>query len=185
VARSYRERLSGELGGVIDELELSELQKHMLRSRWLDQVLWMERASDRARGYYYALRLTTVIGAVAVPALVSLNAVEALEGTLLWVTFALSLLVAVSAAIEEFFHFGERWRHYRRTVEQLKVMGWQFFQLTGPYRRFNPSHTDAYPAFAARVEEALLRDVDVYVTEVVREREEKEKDTDEGRSEPQ
>lgn len=52
----------------------------------------------------------------------------------MWSTFGLSQIVAISAAIEEFFHYGERWRHYRRTVESMKTQGWQFSQLTGPYR---------------------------------------------------
>ncbi|MEH2129003.1 DUF4231 domain-containing protein [Nostoc sp.] len=53
---------------------------------------------------------------------------------IMWSTFGLSQIVAISAAIEEFFHYGERWRHYRRTVESMKTQGWQFSQLTGPYR---------------------------------------------------
>ncbi|MFP3869160.1 MAG: TRAFs-binding domain-containing protein [Desulfobacteraceae bacterium] len=44
-----------------------------------------------------------------------------------WFTFALSLMVAISLAVEEFLRFGERWRHYRRMVESLKNDGGQFF----------------------------------------------------------
>ncbi|MEH2225564.1 DUF4231 domain-containing protein [Nostoc sp.] len=32
---------------------------------------------------------------------------------------------------------------YRRTVESLKTQGWQFSQLTGPYRIY-PSHEQAF-----------------------------------------
>ena len=46
-----------------------------------------------------------------------------------WVTFALSQVVAISAAIEEFFHYGERWRHYRRTAESLKTQGWAILSI--------------------------------------------------------
>ena len=120
---------------------MSGLQKHFLRSRWLDHVLWMEGRAGSARDRYYALRLTTVIGGVIVPA----------------------------AAVEEFFHYGERWLHCRRTAEWLKIEGWQFFQLSGPYRP-DKSHSKAYPAFAGRVEDIIQRDVEVYVTEVVREK---------------
>jgi hypothetical protein len=84
-------------------------------------------------------------------------------------------VVAVSAAIEAFFHFGERWRHYRRTVEWLKSEGWEFFQLGGPYRRYK-SHSDAYSLFATRVEETLQRDIDQYVTQVVQEQPEDKKE---------
>jgi hypothetical protein len=168
---SYDNWLKQELAGLIQKLELDDLKKEFLRSRWLDQVSWMEGRANRARDWYYRLRLCTIIGGLLVPALVSLSASgQAGASVIRWVTFALSLLVAVSAAVEEFFHYGERWRHYRRTVELLKIEGWLFFQSSGLYS--GKSHAEAYPAFAARVEETLQRDIDVYVTQVVKEQKE-------------
>lgn len=168
-ADPYREWLKQDLGGLVDALDLSDLQKHFLRSRWLDQVLWMEGRADNARRLYYGLRLTAIIGGVIVPALVSLNLGGASAFVRL-ITVVLSIVVAVSVAVEEFFHQGERWRHYRRTVESLKIEGWHFFQLSGPYGR-RGGHSELYADFAERVEEILKRDVYVYVTEVVREKE--------------
>ena len=57
----------------------------------------------------------------------------------------------MSAAVEGFFRYGERWRHYRRTAELLKTEGWQFLQLTGHYRR-HIAHGSAYPLFASRID---------------------------------
>jgi len=168
---AYREWLKKDLGTLIEALNLPDLQKHFLRSRWLDQVLWMEGKADRARDWYYRLRLTTIIGGVIIPALVSLNFTAGTAVVVGWITFFVSLLVAISAAVEEFFHYGERWRHYRQTVEALKNEGWQFFQLSGPYRRFE-SHANAYRAFAARVEDISRLDVEAYITNVVREKQE-------------
>jgi hypothetical protein len=185
---SYEQWLKEDLGKLIDTLELTDLQKHCLRSRWLDQILWMEGKANRYRNRYYILRLTTIVGGVIVPALVSLNtpALTGLavgDGTVLglgwiapvagWTAFALSLVVALSAAIEQFFNYGERWRHYRRMVESLKVEGWQFFQLSGPYGG-DRNHADAYSAFATRTEELHQHDVEAYITSVVRERKEDE-----------
>ncbi len=82
-------------------------------------------------------------------------------------------MVAISAAVEEFFHFGERWRHYRRTVELLKIEGWKFFQLSASYDGYK-KHEEAYPDFATRVEEIIESDVEVYITEVVKEKKKKE-----------
>ena len=168
---AYRQWLREDLEALIGSLDLPELQKHFMRSRWMDQVLWMEGKADGARDWYYRLRLTTIVGGVIIPALVSLRFVGEGATVLGWITFFVSLLVAISAAVEEFFHYGERWRHYRRSVELLKNEGWQFFQLSGPYRRFE-SHPDAYRAFAARVEDINRLDVEAYVTEVVREKQE-------------
>ncbi|MHC5732754.1 MAG: DUF4231 domain-containing protein, partial [Nostoc sp.] len=89
----------------------------------------------------------------------------------IWSTFGLSQIVAISAAIEEFFHYGERWRHYRRTVESLKSQGWQFSQLTGPYRKYT-THEEAFNVFAGQVEDIIQRDVEIYATQVVQEKKE-------------
>jgi hypothetical protein len=176
---AYHQWLKKDLGTLIDALELSDLQKHFLRSRWLDQVIWMEGRADNARNWHYRLRLTVIIGGVIIPALVSLNTPALMELNLGGgiaqlvgcITFGLSLMVALSAAVEQFFNYGERWRHYRRMVETLKIEGWQFFQLSGPYHRYK-SHREAYPVFAARTEETNQHDVESYITNIVREKEE-------------
>ncbi|MDH4098302.1 MAG: DUF4231 domain-containing protein, partial [Nitrospira sp.] len=117
----------------------------------------------------------TIIGGVIVPALVSQNVGGGAATMIQTITFIISLLVALSAAVEEFFHYGERWRHYRRTVESLKSEGWQFFQLSGPYA--NLTHVQAYPAFAARVEELSREEVETYMTQVAKEKREKDDKT--------
>ena len=167
---AYSEFLKKDLGSLIEALKLEEIQKHFLRSRWLDQVLWMEAKADSAQKRYYTVRLVAIIGGVLVPALVSLNMV----GWTKWITFVVSLLVAISIAIEEFFHYGERWRHYRRSVELLKIEGWLFFQLSGPYQAFS-QHSEAYSQFGGKIEEILQHEVDMYISQVVKEKEEEKK----------
>jgi len=162
-----------DLEGLIDSLQLSDLQKHLLRSRWLDQVLWMGEKAGSAQKRYYTLRLIAIVGGVIVPALVGLKIGE--QGVcpwIQWITFFLSLIVAISVAVEEFFHYGERWRHYRRAAECLKTEGWQFFQLAGPYQQ-SQTHGQAFPDFAAQVEKICRQEVDVFITEVSKEKKEK------------
>ena len=131
----------------------------------------MENKAVKAVRWHYALRLTTIIGGVIVPALVSLSLSGGSGAIIRWSTFAISLMVALSAAVEEFFHFGERWRHYRRTAELLKSEAWQFFQLSGPYA--GKTHAQAYPTFATCVEEVSRQEVEIYITQVAKEKEEK------------
>jgi len=172
----YREWLKQDLTDLIGQLELSELQRHFLRSRWLDQVMWMEGRTGQAQARYYGLRLMTIIGGVMVPSLLSLHvAGGSASDAIRWTTFIISLLVAISAAVEGFFRYGERWRHYRRTVEALKVEGWQFFQLCGAYRQAK-THAEAYLDFAARVEEVIKQDVEQYATQVVQDKSAESKD---------
>jgi hypothetical protein len=168
VSKGYEGWLKADFSSLIGELRLSELRRRFLQSRWLDQLLWVEGRASHNRNRYYFWRLLTILGGVTVPALVTLNLNGSTRAPLSWATFAVSLLVAISAAVEGFFRYGERWRHYRRTAELLKTEGWQFFQLTGHYRR-HTTHASAYPLFASRVEDILQQDIDAYITTVAAE----------------
>ncbi|MBD2364601.1 DUF4231 domain-containing protein [Anabaena minutissima FACHB-250] len=180
---SYQEFLKQDFNQLFDSLKLGEVQKHFLRSRWLDQVLWMEGKANQSRDRHYFLRITTIIGGVILPALVSLNINSnpnignnktfPVREIIVWSTFGLSQVVAISAAIEEFFHYGERWRHYRRTSESLKTQAWQFSQLTGVYRSYT-NHDEAFNVFAGQIEDIIQRDVEIYSTQVVQEKKKEE-----------
>ena len=166
----YLAELRATFERLVEQTDLDDRQRDFFKARWLDQVIWMEGRAAKAQRFYYRLRLVTVVGAVTVPALVSLsvyggvfgNAVKAL-------TWCVSLVVAVCAAVEGFFQFGQRWRGYRGTVERLKMEGWLYLEQAGPYAELS-SHRDAFSAFAARVEELIKTDVDVYLTEVALEK---------------
>jgi hypothetical protein len=173
---SYSQLLKQDFINLFETLELNDRQKHYLKSRWLEQILWMEGRANHARQRYYQLRLTTIIGSVIVPILVSLNInTKPLDSYLKSFTIALSGMVAISSAVEEFFHYGERWRHYRRTTEFLKVQGWELFELSGSYASYK-THEEAFSNFAGNVENIIQRDVEVYVTKVTQESKKQEQE---------
>ncbi len=135
----------------------------------------VEGRAQKSKKQYYRLRLVTIIGGVIVPALVSLNidgsnGQNNIQQILGWIAFGLSQAVAISAAVEGFFQYGDRYRNYRNTAEAMKIEGWQFFQLSGPYRNAQ-SHAEVYSDFAQRVQNILQRDVEGYLTEVVQHKE--------------
>jgi hypothetical protein len=173
---SYSQLLKQEFINLFETLELNDRQKHYLKSRWLDQILWMEGRANDARQRYYQLRLTTIIGGVIVPILISLNInKEALDSYFKGFTIALSGIVAISSSVEEFFHYGERWRHYRRTTEILKGEGWEFFELSGSYASYK-THEEAFKNFAVNVENIIQSDVEVYLTKVTQESKKQEEE---------
>ncbi len=86
----------------------------------------------------------------------------------LFTGLGLSQIVAILAGVDQFFKFGDRWRHYRSTAELLKTHGWQFLELSGPYESYasNGDHEAAFPVFANQIEEIIQSDVDGYVTQI-------------------
>jgi hypothetical protein len=111
----------------------------------------------------------TIVGGVIVPTLVSLNVRENnVADTLAWITFSVSLVVAVSAALDGFFGFGERWRSFRRTAELLKADGWQYFELSGPY--IAADHMTAFPRFTAHTEMLIQQDLKAFIAQAAQTR---------------
>ncbi|WP_008314203.1 DUF4231 domain-containing protein [Leptolyngbya sp. PCC 6406] len=174
---SYAQYLKQTLGGLVDRLTLSELHKDFIKNRWLDQVLWLEGRATKERNQHYFLRMVTIIGGVLVPAMVGFRSPDRprFQEAITWVAFGVSQTVAISAAVEEFFSHGEKYRHYRNTAEALKIEGWQYMQLTGPYREY-PTAEDAYPIFAERVEYFIQQDLESFVERLEKKQDDGKKD---------
>lgn len=167
----YSQYLRQTFSGLIDQLDLTELRKEFLKNRWLDQVLWLEGKATKERNAHHNLRMITIIGGVIVPALIGFQkGDQKWQEVLGWTAFGLSQVVAVSAAIEEFFGHGEKYRNYRNTAEGLKIEGWQFFQMAGPYRHY-PNHSEAYTIFAERVEQYIQQDLQGFISQLTEQQE--------------
>lgn len=163
---TYKQFLKRNLSGMIDRLDLDEFRKDALKSRWLDQLMWLESSAAKAKTRFYTLRLITIVGGVITPALVSLNHGQLkIREVFTWTAFGMAQAVAISAAVEELFGFNIRYRTFRNTAEGLKVEGWQYFQLTGHYNRYR-SHSGAYVEFAGRVEGLIQQDIEGYLAQV-------------------
>jgi hypothetical protein len=158
-----------DLETVIDSLEgLTDSHKQHIKKRWLSYIVrWDNRAAE-CKWKHYTLRGMVVLGGVIIPALIG----SAIMPTLLdlkdvqisiihWASFGISLLVGISAALEEIFRFGEIWRDKRAAGELLNCEGWRYFQLVGKYK--DKTHIDAYPDFAATVEDMIQHEIKDYL----------------------
>jgi len=157
-----------QLISAIDQLDLQPSQRAYLQERWLGQLRYLGQNARRAQIRYYSLRLIAILGGVTVPALIGLNVGGTGATVVQWLAFVLGLLVAAAVALEEFFRFGERWRHFRQQAELLRSEGWAFLEGSGSvYRRYE-THAVAFHTFVARAEEAMRQEIGVYIAEVVR-----------------
>ena len=167
-AGDYQTWMRDDYGALVDQLGLTPFNRHVLRSRWLDQILFAERSAGRAQRMHYGLRLVAIVGGVLIPALVGISVTATVGDAARVAAWILGVLVAISVAVDGFYHYGDRWRHYRRLSERLKAEGWLFFELAGPYGRYD-NHEAAMRRFGARVEALLAEDVGAYLTSVTRE----------------
>lgn len=144
--------LEKQLKKMIEGVDLSPKQKEAIEARWLSEVMRMDHRVRADRWKFYWLRLPVVVGAAILPAIVNLKVSD--DGFWGWVALVVSAVVAIGAALEGVLRFGPRWRVYRRSFDALLTEGWKFFQLIKPYD-VSATHSEAYPEFAAKVEEII------------------------------
>jgi hypothetical protein len=162
---TYNQKLNQDFQSLIDGLELDDLQKSYLKSRWLDQVLWIENRAVNMRNWYRRLRVGSIVASALVPLMlmgVSFSKDERINNWIRAATAAVSAGVTVAVAVEELNQFGDKWYRYRRSAELLKSHGWQFFERTGIYRKYE-SHQAAFADFTEQIETIIQRDVEVYI----------------------
>jgi len=160
-----RQMTAEALESAVDKIELTDLQRDLVRIQWLQTLSWMDRRAAKSWAVYTILRLVAILGAVFVPALIAVNPAVEWAPTVRIVTFSLSLCVAIATALESFLRSGDRWRHYRRNSEALRLEGMQYLMLSGPYDDA-ASHRDGFQLFATRLNGILSSEVDAYFTQV-------------------
>jgi hypothetical protein len=183
--RPTTDRPPDDLERAVDTLAMSDDKKWWMKGRWLGQVRWFDAKAETANRWHYVFRIIAIGGGVLIPPLVSVNPGPNADELLNWAhptAFVLSVLVASAVALDELFHWGERWRHYRRTAELLKMEGWLFIEGGGRYREHQHRanfHDRFFPIFATKVEDLVRHDVEVYLTRIVQDQEDRDRDQQE------
>jgi Protein of unknown function (DUF4231) len=162
-----------QLADLVDELELQDADKRIIRLRWFEESLHYDRLWRRHRRPYYVLRTLTITGATATAFLAALDVPE------VWLQLA-GFTAALAAALEGVFGFGDRWRHQRRTAMALKAEGLRFIELRPPYRS-RGGHAEAYPEFIDQLERLNEEESELYLALFARDSDE---NTNESRPNP-
>lgn len=137
----------------------------------------MENRSGQMRTWHRRIRVGMIVASSLVPFVTVIDAQchSATQQILKLLTVGLSVVVTVGATLDEFFSFGDRWYSYRKAVELMKSQGWQFLELSGAYREYE-DQSEAFPVFVDQIESIIQRDVELYVTEGIRQKEQQKPD---------
>lgn len=102
-------------------------QKYYIENRWYSQWKYYDKKANENKQSYLFYQRIIVIGSVTVPVLVSIGpSVASYLNNEVWVralldmsTVVISLAVAISAAVEGLYKYGDYWRNYRQAAEEL------------------------------------------------------------------
>jgi len=112
------------------------------------------------RKEFYGLRLAAIISAITVPSLVGLNLAGTGGTAVRWLTFALSLIVALSTGIITLFRFPDRWLMYRALSNSLMSAGWALINSPsteqGAWNQFTAATDAAQATYNATYQTAVI-----------------------------
>jgi hypothetical protein len=137
-----------EAEALVHELPMSERQRRIIATRWVEHGRRYERMWRSQRGRHYALRVPIIFGAATVPVLASLDAAKA-------ATVVVGLAVAVLTGLDSFFSLGTRWQQYRRAATEITFAGWELLEEKGKYLGKTPD--EAFHVFIEHLEELNKR----------------------------
>ena len=139
---------------------VDEGRKAYWAKAWELSVVYAATRVESNRKQFYGLRLAAIISGITVPSLVGLNLAGTGGTAVRWLTFGLSLIAALSAAIIALFRFADRWLMYRALCNSLLSAGWS---LVGS----PDTDPQAWPRFTAATDAAKARYNATYQTAII------------------
>jgi hypothetical protein len=138
----------------------NEARKVYWAQAWELTVVHAATRVESNRKEFYGLRLAAIISAITVPSLVGLNLSGTGGSAVRWLTFALSLIAALSTAILTLFRFADRWVMYRALSNGLMSAGWALVNSpdTEPdaWTRFTTATDTAKASYNATYQRAVI-----------------------------
>jgi len=151
---------------IINSLNLSsETDKHILKSRFLYEVLNYDARRNHTKKYYNSFRFIVTVGSILLPAILSIGQMDPtklpknFDRFSYWSSWTISLTVTVCNGFLQLFSLDKNYFEYAITSEQLKTEGWQFFQLSGKYEDYE-DHKEAYRPFCKSIENIKRKQVE-------------------------
>jgi hypothetical protein len=158
------------INGIINTLELSNIQKNILKERYSQIIYDINNRTTKYSRVYHIGHFIITVGSLFVPALLSVqysntggeNIGERYQINIFWSTWVISLLVTIFNGILTLYRVDKKYYLLNTVLERLRSEGWQYFSLTGRYsghliNHITPSHTNQFIYFCYAIEKISLK----------------------------
>jgi hypothetical protein len=162
---STEQRLLYPYKQVLGTVSLSAEKRQIFEDRYMRLLEASYQRCRKIAIVYNTHRLLITVGSIIVPALLSIQHTDQLQGWtqayqgVYWTTWLLSLLVSIANGMLTMFKFDRKYYLFHAVFEQLKTEGWQFLGLTGNYRGTTETHSHElqFGPFSHTVERIRMR----------------------------
>ena len=149
----------------INDEELSEFNKILIRKRFIPMVNIMEIESKRVNTAFTLFQIVTTVGSIMVPALLSTEERSLIfnstdidqtlqEHNMYWTTWGISIAVTISNAFNQLLGLERKYIMRNVHVSQMKKEAWSFLQKSGDlYGQYiDKTHNEIIHMFWKRAE---------------------------------
>jgi hypothetical protein len=167
----YKDRSNFQ--NVLQSLELTNVQKEILKIRYLAILENFKRRSRNYSAFFFLGHTIITVGSLFVPALLSIQnsdksillSGENFNVHVYWTTFVISLLVTIFNGLLTLFKVDKKYYFLNTTLERLRSEGWQYFSLTGRYsghliNHQMPTHSNQFVYFTHYIEKIKMKQVE-------------------------
>lgn len=158
---------------ILDELELSPLQKNILKERYIKLVYNTKERTRNISFFFHISRTIVTVGSIITPALLSIQYTdlgtavtsESFTFQIYWATWIVSLLVSVCNGLMTLFKIDKKFLYLHTNLEHLISEGWQYAELSGRYSGFytpkiKPTHNNQFIFFCHTIEKIRMREIE-------------------------
>ena len=149
----------------IDNKDLSEINKMLLRKRFIPILKTMELEVKRVSTAFTLFQIITTLGSIIVPALLSIEDRNIIFNStdidhdwqshnLYWTTWGISIGVTISNAFNQLLGLEKKYIIRNIHLSQMKKEGWSFLEKSGNIygKDVTKSRNELIPVFWKRVE---------------------------------
>lgn len=126
----------------VDEKELSDYNKILLKNRFLPMMNSMEVEAKRVNLLFTLFQIVTTLGSIVVPALLSIEEVsfeynttsfdiERQSHNIFWLTWGISMAVTISNGFNQLLGLERKYILRNVSVSQIQKEGWSFLEKSG------------------------------------------------------
>lgn len=136
-----------------DETNLNWSPEKYMEERVKYKINLYGKKAHRNRNVYWAMAIIAAVGSALVPVLINFQDVDPIYPTIV------SVIVAITVALERVFRPREIWRNYELVRSLLRAEEMRFRTKTWSYARGNPNPGEVeFAKFVKRIEDSIANE---------------------------